>query len=148
MHFFMIGIEIVLLLVIVVLLSDMVRVRGRFGYKVKTKQKGGNIMLDVYVTNEEKILVSVSPKTHAGQAALLDGPVTVSAQSGDGTVTMVDDNSFYLNSGALPGDTAFLVSGDADLGAGVENISEVIILHVSGAKAANLGIAVGPPELK
>jgi len=124
------------------------RFHYRFGLPERKQTNGGNVMVEIGVTNEEKVLVTVSPTTHAGKPAVLDGPVTVAVQSGDGTATQVDDKSFYLNSGENPGDTVFVVSADADIGAGVELISEVIVLHVAGAKAANLGITFGVPELK
>lgn len=145
-------IETFLLLIIVCLLFDKNKGKGRFYYRFglsKRKQtNGGNVMVEIGLTNEEKVLVTVSPTTHSGKPALLDGAVKVEVQSGDGTATQVDDKSFYLNSGENPGDTAFIVSADADLGAGIELISEVIVLHVAGAKAANLGITFGAPEPK
>lgn len=105
-------------------------------------------MLNLFCTNEEKIKVTVNPVTPGGSPVALDGPIGVSVQSGEGTVQLVDDNSFYVISGNNPGDTAFLVSGDADLGTGVETVSDIVLLHVAGAKAASLGMTAGTPELK
>jgi len=104
--------------------------------------------LELNCTNEEKIKVTVNPVTLAGTPVALDGPVVAVVQSGDGTVEMVDDKSFFLVSGANPGDTAYLVSGDADLGSGVQNISDTIVLKVAGALAANLGLVAEAPILK
>lgn len=105
-------------------------------------------MIEIGCTNEEKVPVSISPVTLAGNPVALDGAIQVTVQSGDGSVEMVDSTSFFVVSGLNPGDTAFLVSGDADLGAGVETISDVILLHVAGAKASNLGMVAGPAVLK
>lgn len=105
-------------------------------------------MLDLNCTNEEKIHVMVSPKTSAGNPASLDGPVTVTVQAGTGAVQMVNDREFFVVSGTDPGDTSYLVEGDADLGAGVQSIQDVIVLHVAGALAANLGMTADPPVPK
>ena len=105
-------------------------------------------MLELNCTNEEKIKVTVNPVTRKGKPVPLDGPVSVVIQAGEGTVVMVDDASFRVVSGDNPGDTSYLVSADADIGSGVETISDVIILHVAGALAANLGLTAGAPELK
>lgn len=105
--------------------------------------------MELSCTNEEKILVTVNPITGAGKPAPLDGPVKVTKQAGDGDVIIQPDgNSFYVISGDNPGDTAYLVEGDADVGAGVETIADNIILHVAGAKAKSFGMTAGTPEPK
>ena len=105
-------------------------------------------MLELTCTNEEKIKITVNPVTTAGKPVSLDGAIQVSAQIGEGTVALIDNNSFYVISGDNPGDTSFLVSGDTDLGEGVEPISDIILLRVLGAKASSLGLVAGAPELK
>lgn len=122
-----------------------------FNWKIgrpQLKKRREGIMIEIGCTNEEKVPVSISPVTLAGNPVALDGAIQVTVQSGDGSVEMVDSTSFFVVSGLNPGDTAFLVSGDADLGAGVETISDVILLHVAGAKASNLGMVAGPAVLK
>jgi hypothetical protein len=108
-------------------------------------KKGGdkNMPLDVSSTNEQKIPIGVNPVTMTGNPASLDGPISVSIVSGEGTVEMIDDRNFFVVSGSNPGDTAYLVEGDADLGAGVETIQDMIVYHVEGAKATNLGMSAG-----
>ena len=105
-------------------------------------------MLEITITNEQKVPVTLNPVTPGGKPIGLDGPPSVTVQSGDGAVEMQPDNSFYLVSGDNPGDTTYLVSADADLGEGVETISDIIILHVQGAKASSLGLTAGTPVLK
>lgn len=122
-----------------------------FNWKVgrpELKERRIPMSLELGCTNEEKIKVTVNPVTLKGKPVPLDGPIQVSVQGGDGTVEPVDDTNFYVVSGDNPGDTSFLVSGDADLGAGVENISDIVILHVAGAKASSLGLTAGSPEVK
>jgi hypothetical protein len=41
-----------------------------------------------------------------------------------------------------------VIEADADLGEGVETISDAIRLTVEGAKAQSLGLSVGTPEPK
>lgn len=104
--------------------------------------------MDLQCTNEQKIRITATPTTQSGQPAALDGPLTVDVTSGDATVEQIDDTSFFVVSGANPGPSTFVVSGDADLGAGVVPISDGINLNVSGALASNLGLTAGSPEPK
>lgn len=99
---------------------------------------------DVSSTNEQKVPFSINPTTLTGTPAQLDGPIVVTVVSGEGVVEMVDDRNFFVVSGSNPGDTTYLVEGDADLGDGVEKIQDTIVYHVSGARAANLGMSAGP----
>ena len=123
----------------------------RFNYaigKPMRKHLGGN-MLDLTITNEQKVKVTVNPVTEAGSPVTLDGPITVAVSSGDGTFEVQPDNvSVYLISGDQPGDTVFTISGDADLGEGVVNVTDLVNLHVDGAQAAALGMVASEPELK
>jgi len=124
--------------------------KGNFNYAIgRPILKGVKSMMELNVTNEEKILVTCNPVTLAGNPVALDGPIVVAVQNGDGGFEIqADGKSVFLISGPLPGDTTFTIQGDADLGAGVENISDVIILHVAGAKAASFGLVAGTPVLK
>ena len=117
-----------------------------FAWKVGMPvKKGGenNMPIDVSSTNEQKVPIGISPVTLTGNPAALDGPIVVTVVSGEATVEMVDDKNFFVVSGSNPGDTTFLVEGDADLGAGVEAIQDTIVYHVAGAKAVNLGLNAG-----
>src|SRR5882724_4156897 len=99
----------------------------------KTKHK---VMVETTITNEQKVQVILNPKTDSGKVAKLDGIPVWSVVSGDSTVVPADDGlSAFLVSADVPGDTTFLVDGDADLGTGVEDIQETITLHVAGANA-------------
>jgi hypothetical protein len=122
----------------------------RFNYaigKPMRKQSGGN-MLDLTITDEQKVKVTVNPVTEAGSPVTLDGPIIVEISSGDGAYVVEPDGiSVYLISGQ-PGDTVYTISGDADLGAGVVNVTDLVTLHVEGAMAAALGLIAGEPELK
>lgn len=106
-------------------------------------------MVEINITNEQKVNVTLSPKTDSGKPAKVDGKPTWEVVTGDSTVVVADDGmSADLVSSDTPGDTTYLVTADADLGEGVQNIQETLTLHVAGALAANLGVVVGTPVLK
>lgn len=112
--------------------------------------------LSVACTNEEMVTVICTPLTGpmpgfpGGKAAEIQGALVITRQSGSGTV-LQDENlplQFKAVSGDDLGDTIYLVEGDADLGAGVEPISDLCTLTVTGARARNLGLQAGPVEKK
>lgn len=105
--------------------------------------------MEVKLTNEQKVTVTLTPKTDAGKPAKLDGKPTWSVIDGNSTVTPAEDGlSAVIVSSDDPGDTQIMVKADADIGEGVEEISDVLKVSVVGAAAKNLGITVGTPELK
>lgn len=106
---------------------------------------------EVSITNEQKIKATLNPKSDAGKPAKLDpnNPPTWTPVSGDSTAVVAADGlSADLVSSDTPGDTVFLVEADADLGDGVEKVSDTITLKVAGARATNLGLTLGTPEPK
>lgn len=111
-------------------------------------------MLELACTNEQKIRVSVSPVTAGGQPANVDGPIRVEVISGPGSVQMDGDRAFYVVSqDVVDADpelnkTVYLVAADADLGAGVREISDNVMLSVTSAEAAFVGLSAGAPEPK
>lgn len=94
-------------------------------------------------TNAEKLPVSVAFTSASGRPATVDGSITVTVQSGSGTVNMTGATSFEAVSGDVAEDVVYAVSADADLGAGVETISDVFTLHVTSEHAANFGFSTG-----
>jgi len=107
-------------------------------------------MLDLSCTNEQKIKVTAVPKTATGRPAQIDGALTATVISGDGTAEQVpgDNFSVFLISADTPGDTTYLIEADADLGSGIVAVQDTATLHVAGALAANLGLVAGTPEPK
>ena len=123
----------------------------RFGFGVgpTTNKTRKNTMLEITITNEQQVKVTLNPVTETGKPAQVDGAPTWTVQSGDATVTPAADGlSADLISSDTPGDTQILVEADADLGSGVITISDIITLHVSHANAANLGLVAGDPTPK
>lgn len=107
-------------------------------------------MLEIKLTNEQKVTVSLTPVTATGKPATLDGKPTWKVD-GDGksSVSASEDGlSAVIVSADTPGDTLIVVSADADLGEGVETITDAIRVTVEGARAQSLGLSVGTPEPK
>jgi len=104
---------------------------------------------EITITREQKVHVKLNPKTAAGNDAKLDGAASFTPTSGDSTAVVdADGLGAFLVSGDTVGDSTFNVEADADLGAGVRTISEQVILHVTDAEAAALGLTVDAPEPK
>lgn len=103
------------------------------------------------ITTAQKIKATLAPVTDSvpPKPAKVDGVPTWSIVSGDATVVPSDDGlSADLISADAPGDTVFLVSADAKIGEGFEEIQDTITLHVVGEQAKNLGLTLGQPEPK
>lgn len=128
--------------------------RVRFDWGVglvstKTRTDTTRMPLKVKITNEQKIKVSLTPVTDGGKPAKLDGKPSFEVVAGDCTVEVADDGlSATIISSDNPGQSQVLVKADADIGEGVEEISDVIEVEVGGAAAKNLGLTAGTPELK
>jgi hypothetical protein len=101
-------------------------------------------------SNEEKITVNARPQSSSGKPATIDGALTVTVVSGDGTVEQdpATPLSFKAVSGDALADTVYDVAGDADMGAGVVTIHDTVTLSVTSAVAANFGLTAGAAELK
>jgi hypothetical protein len=104
---------------------------------------------EVTITNEQKVKATLNIKTGGGKPAQVDGKPTWTKVSGEGDLLVADDGlSADLISSDTPGDTIYLVEADADLGEGVEKISDTVKVTTVGARAANLGLTLGSPENK
>jgi hypothetical protein len=116
--------------------------------QVKCKRKEST-MVQVTITNEQKVLVTLAPVTATNKPAQLDGQPKWTVVSGKSIVVPDEGGmSASLISSDDPGDTEIMVEADADLGEGVETISDIIKLTVLGAKAQSLGLIVGTPTPK
>jgi len=111
--------------------------------------------MDIKITNEQKIGVTLFPVTDTGKPAKLDGSPAWTVISGNSQLVVAEDGlSVTLISSDDPGVTEILVKADADLtpnlpdGSGIVEISDTIKLSVVAATAKNLGLVVGTPEPK
>jgi anti-anti-sigma regulatory factor len=103
-------------------------------------------MLQITSTNEEKVPVSITPLTAAGNPAAVEN-VSWVVTEGDATVVVIDSTNVEIVSGS-GGLSKISVSADADLGEGVVLISDEIEYFVTAAQASTLGFAAGAPVLK
>lgn len=126
------------------------RVRFEWGIgQPQNKEKENNMPIKITLTNEQKVKVTLAPVTDTGKPAKLDGKPTWEVVTGNATVEVAEDGmSATLISADDPGDTQFMVRADADIGEGVEEISDIVTLNVVGATAKNLGLVAGTPEAK
>jgi hypothetical protein len=106
-------------------------------------------MLEVNLTNEEKVNVTLHPVTSTGKPATVDGVPTWAVVAGTGTTEPASDGmSCFIISSDAPGDTDVQVEADADLGAGVTTITDLVRAHVAGAQAEALGVTADTPVPK
>lgn len=105
--------------------------------------------MQLTITNEEKVKVTLNPVTPGGHPTTVDGTPDWSVQSGDVTLEQAQDGlSCEIISGDNPGAAEVLVEADADLGSGTVTITGLIQVNVTGAQATNLGLTAGNPEPK
>lgn len=101
------------------------------------------------ITTEQKIPVTLNIKTDTGKPAKVDGAPAWVVISGNAALVVSEDGlSAEVISADDPGDTTVMVKADADLGEGVEEISDTFTVHVVGATAKNLGLSFGAPVPK
>jgi hypothetical protein len=111
------------------------------------RRKEVAVPIEVSLSNEEKVRLTVTPMTPGGQPATIDGPAQWSV-TGTCTLEAIDDVSTWVVSGADIGDSVVTVQADADLGAGIVHIADTATVHVENPMASSLGLAAGEPELK
>lgn len=118
-------------------------------YRIGLVQRKKKSMLQISLTNEQKVKVTLAPVTDSKKPAPLDGKPTWSVTSGEVELEPSEDGlSCDIISADTPGDSEILIQADANLGEEIETISEVLQVHVSGALAKNLGVTIGTPEDK
>jgi len=113
------------------------------------RAKESAMSMEFRITSEYKLPVGAKhPVTPSGRPATLDGPVTFTVLEGTCTIEPIDDVTAYLVPGEDFLDSVVLLEADADLGDGVETISETVILHIDHPKASSLGVEAGEPVLR
>ncbi len=122
----------------------------RFNYRVgPVTNKNSGITMDIVITNEQQVLVHLTPVTSKGKPAPLDGAPVWAVTAGSCTIAPATDGlSCTIISGDDAGDSEITVSADADLGAGVVTISDAIRVTVNGAQAQSLGLTADAPTNK
>lgn len=114
-----------------------------------TAETKEDIMPETSITNEQKVSVTLKITTDTGKPAAVEGAPAWVVLSGNSALVVADDGlSAVVTSSDDPGDTSVIVKADANLGEGVEEISDTFTVHVIGATAKNLGVGFGTPEPK
>lgn len=105
--------------------------------------------MSLLITNEQKVKLTIAPKTAAGNPAPIDGiPLWNVSDSSVLTLDVAPDGlSAYAISNSV-GTSQINVVADADLGEGVREIASVLDIQVVNAEAVSLGIISGDPEIK
>ena len=100
----------------------------------------------VNLTTEQKVRVTVHPKTAGGNPAAVDGvPGWAVSDPNLATLEIAPDGlSAYVFAG-LPGSGSIMVSADADLSAGVREIVGILNLTVGSAEADTLDLVAEVP---
>lgn len=106
------------------------------------------VTLKVLISDEQKITLTMNPKTQAGHPAAVENPAWVSLDPSIVTAEPSEDGlSCNLVSQGV-GTTKIQVAADADLGEGVRTINTEFDFEVAAAEASDLGLSAGEPELK
>jgi hypothetical protein len=114
---------------------------------ITTKNQGSK--MDITLTNEQQVNVTLKPVSAKGKPVGLDGAPVWALTTGSCTIQpSADGLSCLIVSGDDAGDSEVTVSADADLGAGVVTISDAIRVTVNGAQAQNLGLTADAPTVK
>lgn len=117
--------------------------------KPSTKDKA--MPLEIALTTEQQVRVTLDPVMPKGKPVPVpvDGVPTWAIVSGEATLDPAPDGlSCMIVSPDSAGQSQVLVSADADLGAGVNTITDTISVLASDPQAASLGLTVGTPENK
>lgn len=118
---------------------------GRVAFIDETK---GEPCMRVTLTTEQFVTVGIRPVTATGRPAVVDG-IPQWTQSEPGAVKLqpaADGMTCRIIATSKPGLRGVLVTADADLGAGMRQISADIDVEVIPAEAVGFGILVGEIE--
>jgi len=103
-------------------------------------------MLSITFTNTEKKRVVLNPKGKGNKTAKLDGVPTWTVTAGKCTLDVAPDglSAFVISADDDAGVSSITIEADADLGAGVKNISDFVEATVTGEAAESLGLTDEP----
>jgi len=123
---------------------------NHFHFGIELKPKEAHSMLQVAGKTDQYLRVKIAPKTGAGHPAPVDGTPVWAIVSGNGSVQNVSADGLTAEiwspdtvtdpSGADV--TVASVTADADVGAGVQEISDTVEFTVTNAIAESLGLAM------
>lgn len=108
------------------------------------------VPMTIVLTNEQKVLIAINPRTAAGNPAPLDGnPMFTSSDESVITIEPTDDPNRVFVVAQAAGSATMNASADADMDEGeVRTLTGSIDFVVDQAEASDLGFVAGEPELK
>jgi hypothetical protein len=119
----------------------------RLQKQTKNKERKNSKMIEVTLTNAQKVIGRINPTSGSGKPAPVDGPPTWEIVAGTGTLTPAADglSCECIPDDAFIGDMDVKPTADADLGSGFEPITDIMRLHVGAEKAESLGLSFDTP---
>ena len=119
-------------------------------YLITSEINKGNIKMSLVLTSEQKVGLSLSPKTAGGLPATLDGqPIWSVSDPAVLELTVSKDGLSATVAAVGLGSAQVGVVADADLDKDeVRELIGVLDILVVAAEAATLGISAGIPEIK
>lgn len=116
----------------------------------RLKQKLTHAMITRQINFEQEIDGLCDPRTGGGNPAPVDGPVRWEVLDGNSTLGAISEDGkvAVLRSEDGLGTSHFKATADANMGAGVQEISEIYELVVVAPDAATVGGSFGEPRQK
>ncbi len=97
--------------------------------------------------DDQKVTLTIQIVDKKGKPAVVDGvPVWASSDETVVTVVAAADGMSAVASGVAPGAARVVVTADADLGAGVTDLTGTLDFNITPGSAATLSITAGAPE--
>jgi len=117
---------------------------------VSNQRTAQGVSMKIILTTDQKVTITLNPKTPGGHPATLDGvpawstsdPAVIAVQPAE------DGKSCTVLAAGSTGLATLGASADADLGEGVDTITGQIDFEVVAAEASDLGFEAGQPELQ
>ena len=105
--------------------------------------------INVEFNENERQDFTVTPTKLDGSPGQIEaGSLTVATQSGPAEGVVLSDGEVRVRAMGAPGASSLLLTADADLGEGVQLISEVFEVNAAALLATNLGVQPsGPAEV-
>jgi len=122
-------------------------VQFNFKISVLEKKRKELHMLEISLTNEQKVRVTAKPVTDKGTEVPIDGSITGTPSDPDTVVNQIDPTTIEIIT-PDSGDRTVVISADADPGDGVTTIEDSVLLHISNPIATSLGLTATTPETK
>jgi hypothetical protein len=109
--------------------------------------QGEPMPVEVTMSTEEQVRLSITPLTPGGDPAPTDGPAQWTIEGPCMLVPIDDLSTWVRGTPTAAGDSVVTVTADADLGEGFVPLADTAVIHVSSPMAASLGMQADAPVL-